>query len=339
MMMPGRKYQASPASKYRYSINGQEKSDELDENLTTALYWEYDSRIVRRWNIDPKSNSSISPYNCFAGNPIRFADPLGDTTINGQKMEGVNKSSATTLSEVVIRAKSKKPIQLDRSNIFQINTNVKCHTPTTVDVNNAWQKQYNEQTANLDRVNGQLFPPISRFTDFFFLGGKSYGIHPVTPEGYVQFDKMIPQTGTPPALILKGVPTNVFFTVQSEEDAARLVSGGGIWPTGPSRSHLGTGVYAWGSNAEASAYLTKLTSRGITANLKIVQLEINSAKLSQLRSFIVPTEDAAANEWLGKYSSLFGSGKPHGYQYIQRSAGMGTEHYFSADIFNQFKVK
>ena len=38
MMMPGRKYQASPASKYRYSINGQEKSDELDENLTTALY-------------------------------------------------------------------------------------------------------------------------------------------------------------------------------------------------------------------------------------------------------------------------------------------------------------
>jgi hypothetical protein len=339
MMMPGRKYQAGAGFNYRFSINGQEKESELNENITTAEYWEYDSRIGRRWNVDPKSNSSISPYDCFAGNPIRFADPLGDTTINGQKMEGQNSASASTLPEILITKQKQKPIGVDPKSVVQINTNVKCHTPTTVDVNNAWQKQYNEQTANLDRVNGQLFPPISRFTDYFLLGGRSYGIHPVTSEGYVQFDKMIPQTGTPPALIIKGIPTNVFFTVQSEEDAARLVSGGGIWPTGPSRSHLGTGVYAWGSNAEASAYLTKLTSRGITANLKIVQLEINSAKLSQLRSFIVPTEDAAANEWLGKYSSLFGSGKPHGYQYIQRSAGMGTEHYFSVDIFNQFKVK
>jgi len=320
-------------------FNGQEVSDEINPSLTTAQYWEYDSRIGRRWNVDPKSNSSISPYNCFAGNPIRFADPLGDTTINGQKMEGGNKNSATTLSEVVVKATTKKFNQVDRSSIIQINTNVKCHSPTSADVSNAWQKNYNQQTANLDRTHGQLFPPISNFTDFFIFGGRTYGIHPVTPEGYVQFNKMIPQTGTPPVLSLEEIPTNIFFTVQSEEDAARLISGGGIWPTGPTRAHLGPGVYAWGSNAEASTYLTKLTSSGVTSNLKIIQLEINSAKLSQLRSFVVPTEDAAANAWLLKYSSLFGSGESSGYQYIQRSSGMGTEHYFSADMFNQFKIK
>lgn len=78
MVQPGRQYQASTGS-YRYSINGQEKDSELNENITTALYWEYDSRIGRRWNVDPKPNVSISPYDCFAGNPILNSDPLGDS--------------------------------------------------------------------------------------------------------------------------------------------------------------------------------------------------------------------------------------------------------------------
>jgi hypothetical protein len=79
MTMPGRKYQASPTSKYRYSINGQEKESELNENITTAEYWEYDSRIVRRWNTDPVVKAEESPYMCFSGNPIWLSDPNGDT--------------------------------------------------------------------------------------------------------------------------------------------------------------------------------------------------------------------------------------------------------------------
>jgi hypothetical protein len=78
MQMPGRKYQASPDSKYRYSINGQEKSDELNENLTAAMYWEYDSRISRRWNVDPVIKVWESPYLCFSGNPISIVDLNGD---------------------------------------------------------------------------------------------------------------------------------------------------------------------------------------------------------------------------------------------------------------------
>jgi hypothetical protein len=87
--MPGRKYLAGNSAQYRYSINGQEKESELNENITTAQFWEYDSRIVRRWNIDPSPNVSISPYNCFAGNPIWFSDNLGDS-IGPGRTKGMN---------------------------------------------------------------------------------------------------------------------------------------------------------------------------------------------------------------------------------------------------------
>ena len=78
--MPGRTFTAPNSTGYRYSINGQEKEKELNENITSAEFWMYDSRIVRRWNVDPRPNVSISPYNAFVGNPISFSDPKGDTT-------------------------------------------------------------------------------------------------------------------------------------------------------------------------------------------------------------------------------------------------------------------
>lgn len=86
--MPGRSYQVGSSS-YRYSINGQEKTPEIAPNTTSALFWEYDSRIGRRWNVDPKSNVSISPFNCFASNPLYNLDKLGDS-IAPQRTEGMN---------------------------------------------------------------------------------------------------------------------------------------------------------------------------------------------------------------------------------------------------------
>ena len=73
--MPGREYNSDG---YRYSINGQEKEIGLNKNITTALYWEYDSRIERRWNLDPKPRVGISDYSTFDGNPILNNDPNGD---------------------------------------------------------------------------------------------------------------------------------------------------------------------------------------------------------------------------------------------------------------------
>lgn len=96
MLMPSRKYSIENTN-YRYAFNGQEKSTEINgsENLYTAEFWEYDSRIGRRWNIDPRPDISISPYNAFAGNPILFSDPLGDTT----KIYGNAEVTNTTLTD------------------------------------------------------------------------------------------------------------------------------------------------------------------------------------------------------------------------------------------------
>jgi RHS repeat-associated protein len=73
---------------YRYSMNGQEKDEELGSGVTTAEFWEYDAKLARRWNVDPKDNPSISVYACFENNPIVFNDILGDT------VRGANKKSA-----------------------------------------------------------------------------------------------------------------------------------------------------------------------------------------------------------------------------------------------------
>ncbi len=74
--MPERSF-SSPV--YRYGFNGQEKDDEVsgEGNTNTAEYWEYDTRLGRRWNIDPVIKVFESPYASFANNPVWFADPFG----------------------------------------------------------------------------------------------------------------------------------------------------------------------------------------------------------------------------------------------------------------------
>jgi len=103
MQMPGRKF-AQVNSSYRYGFNGQEKSDEIAAGLTTAMFWEYDSRIGRRWNIDPVVKVWESSYLCFSGNPIMLTDYLGnDATDNGRK-KGKNNPppKVITLDAVII---------------------------------------------------------------------------------------------------------------------------------------------------------------------------------------------------------------------------------------------
>ena len=76
--MPGR---TAGADQYRYGFNGQERSTEVDAGLNsnTAEFWQYDARIGRRWNVDPKSGKYPwqSPYLVMNGNPVYLFDPLG----------------------------------------------------------------------------------------------------------------------------------------------------------------------------------------------------------------------------------------------------------------------
>jgi RHS repeat-associated protein len=79
MIQPERTWESD---KYRYGFNSQEMDNEVSGigNSYTAEYWQYDSRLGRRWNIDPKPNPSISHYATFANNPILYNDFKGDTT-------------------------------------------------------------------------------------------------------------------------------------------------------------------------------------------------------------------------------------------------------------------
>jgi len=75
LMMSGRSWSEG----YRFGFNGQEQDDEVygEGILNTALYWEYDTRLGRRWNIDIVSSSSESLYSCFLNNPVFLVDLLG----------------------------------------------------------------------------------------------------------------------------------------------------------------------------------------------------------------------------------------------------------------------
>ena len=68
------------ANGYRYGFNGQEHDVDNGNGMDsyTALFWEYDSRSGRRWNIDPVPKSSVSNYVVLGNNPISYVDPLGD---------------------------------------------------------------------------------------------------------------------------------------------------------------------------------------------------------------------------------------------------------------------
>ncbi len=92
-IMPGRSFSTD---EYRYGFNGQEKDDEVSGsgNTMTAEFWEYDSRLGRRWNTDPVTKVWESPYACFDNNPILFSDVLGnsgeDATTANKKIIAAN---------------------------------------------------------------------------------------------------------------------------------------------------------------------------------------------------------------------------------------------------------
>ncbi len=87
-LMPGRSFNANG---YRFGFNGQEMDNEVFNNPSTsytAEFWQYDSRIGRRWNIDPVVKPWESSYATFGGNPIWFSDPKGDNASNPDWYKG-----------------------------------------------------------------------------------------------------------------------------------------------------------------------------------------------------------------------------------------------------------
>ncbi len=65
---------------YRFGFNGQQKENDISGtgNHNTAKFWEYDTRLGKRWNLDPVIKPGRSPYDVFNNNPIINIDPTGD---------------------------------------------------------------------------------------------------------------------------------------------------------------------------------------------------------------------------------------------------------------------
>lgn len=135
----------------------------------------------------------------------------------------------------------------------------------------------------------------------------------------------------------RGAPggSTTFHTVQSGADEARLLSGGTPWPSSPNRAHLGEGVYAWGSRAEADADLQHLSSRGV-CDLRVCSFDVSNADLAGMRHLDV---DSLSNPsgFMQKFSALWGGTPSHGYDYVTRGTNFGTEHFFSSKVFDRLR--
>jgi len=136
MLTVGRSW--SGGSEYRFGFNSQEQDDEVygNGNFNTAEFWGYDTRLGRRWNLDPKSNPSISNYATFLNNPIFYSDLLGDTVI------GLSARSATRTKDI-IQGTFSKDYHKDFRKLISIGANGMAFKPIS-------KGDFDKATANLN---------------------------------------------------------------------------------------------------------------------------------------------------------------------------------------------
>ncbi len=81
MLMPGRH---ANTDRYRYGFNGHENDNEvkgIGNHISFGNYG-YDTRLGRRWNIDPVVITGVSGYSTFRNNPNFYKDPDGNSPIS-----------------------------------------------------------------------------------------------------------------------------------------------------------------------------------------------------------------------------------------------------------------
>jgi len=111
---------------YRYGFNTQEKDEEIAKGHYTAEYWEYDSRLGRRWNLDPVDQVWMSNYSVLGNCPILFVDTKGDVPTPNYLKRAINRASELTDQgyEVVIKLENDGTINLLLYNKIVTWTNV-----------------------------------------------------------------------------------------------------------------------------------------------------------------------------------------------------------------------
>jgi RHS repeat-associated protein len=104
------------ASEYRFGFNAQERDDEIAGagNIMTAQFWEYDTRLGRRWNLDPKPYFGLSEYACLGDNPILFNDPFGDIFKITKTQDGkLNEKAKDDVKSLAVNQDNAKYIKFD----------------------------------------------------------------------------------------------------------------------------------------------------------------------------------------------------------------------------------
>ena len=175
MVMPGRSFASGTG--YRYGFNGQEKVDEVNGsgNHNTAEFWEYDTRLTRRWNLDPIIKEWESPYSTFAENPILYMDANGldwykneagavfwqkgnsaNVTFNNEEYSNIGETYTSTSfnngSVMNISYNQNEIVAFSTTELQSSNSNYFCHgTPSNSDI-------FNQYYAGVNFDNGQLLP-------------------------------------------------------------------------------------------------------------------------------------------------------------------------------------
>ena len=111
-------------SSHPFGFNGQEKSDEIagKGNHTTAQFWEYDTRIARRWNLDPVTKPWQSDYSVMSGNPIWKMDPDGADDFFNSDGSFSHRTKSGKLIKVITARETLNYSQLNANNPFQKST-------------------------------------------------------------------------------------------------------------------------------------------------------------------------------------------------------------------------
>ena len=158
MGMRGKVY--SSGNLYRYGLQNQEISTELNINSYTAEHWQYDARLGRRWNVDPVIKSYESPYSAFANNPISIIDPDGADTINlnrttivsHQKGSSDGHSDALVTHDRTLITQSGDIVikKAKGEDVFRI-------TNTTINIDEDGNKTSSSSTTTLELNNPQTF--------------------------------------------------------------------------------------------------------------------------------------------------------------------------------------
>lgn len=119
MLMDGQVYATSDN---RYGFQNKERDNEI--STYTAMFWEYDPRLGRRWERDPVNRPWKSPYSCFSVSPIGRIDPDGRDDYfgaNGKYHGSDGKGSKIRKTNVpipggLITANTKVDLQIGQAN-------------------------------------------------------------------------------------------------------------------------------------------------------------------------------------------------------------------------------